>query len=146
MPRKRKPKYTPKQIQMQPGREKDGLSEVTPFYENGKFMCARDPNPKFPKLKKDYGFYVQMPDGRYANIGFQMHRQIRIQKEAKAFVDWLNDFFADFDGSKAQTREMYEMIQDTSFANDFYRGDRRKDESLVRSWVRKILRENKRRR
>ena len=62
MPRKRKPKYAPKQIQMQPGRELDGLSEMTPFYESGIFFCARDPNPKFPKLKKDYAFYVQMPE------------------------------------------------------------------------------------
>jgi len=66
-----------------------------------------------------------MPNGTYANIGFQMHKRIKLQKEAIEFVDWLNDFFGDFDGSKAQTREMYEMIQDTSFANDFYRGSRR---------------------
>ena len=143
MPRKRKPNYTPKQIQMQPGRELDGLSEVIPFYENGKFMCARDPNPKFPKLKKDYAFYVLMPDGKHANIGFQMHRQIRIQKEAKEFVDWLNQNFGDFDPS--MTEDMYEAIQETQWANDFYRGSRRKDESLVRSLVRKILREHNRR-
>ena len=144
MPRKRKPKYTPKQIQMQPGRESDGLSEVTPYYENGKFMCARDPNPRFPKLKKDYGFYVLMPDGKHANIGYQMHRQIRLNKEAKEFVDWLNANFGDFDPS--MTEDMYEAIQDTKWANDFYRGSRRKDESLVRSLVRKILREHNRRR
>ena len=144
MPRKRKPKYTPKQIQMQPGRELDGLSEVTPFYENGKFMCAQDPNPKFPKLKKDYAFYVLMPDGKHANIGFQMHRQIRLQKEAKEFTDWLAQNFGDFDPS--MTEDMYEAIQDTQWANDFYRGSRRKDESLVRSLVRKILREHNRRR
>ena len=144
MPRKRKPKYTPKQIKMQPGREKDGLSEVTPFYENGKFMCARDPDPRYPKLKKDYQFYVLMPDGKHANIGFQMHRQIRLNKEAKEFVDWLAQNFGDFDPS--MTEEMYEAIQETEWANDFYRGYRRKDETLIRSWVRQILRENKRRR
>ena len=143
MPRKRKPTYEPKQIQMQPGRELDGLSEMTPFYESGIFFCARDPNPKFPKLKKDYAFYVQMPDGKYANIGFQMHRQIRIQKEAKEFTDWLAQNFSDFDPS--MTEDMYEAIQDTQWANDFYRGNRRKDESLVRSLVRKILREHNRR-
>ena len=144
MPRKRKPKYTPKQIQMQPGREKDGLSEVTPFYENGKFMCARNPNPRYPKLKKNYLFYVLMPDGKHANIGFQMHRQIRLNKEAKEFVDWLAQNFGNFDPS--MTEEMYEAIQETEWANDFYRGSRRKDETLIRSWVRHILRENKRRR
>ena len=141
MPRKRKPTYTPKQIQMQPGRELDGLSEMIPFYESGNFFCARDPNPKFPKLKKDYGFYVQMPDGKYANIGFQMHRQIRIQKEAKEFTDWLAQNFGDFDPS--MTEDMYEAIQETQWANDFYRGSRRKDESLIRRLVRNILLEQK---
>lgn len=144
MPRKRKPKYTPKQIQMQPGREKDGLSEVTPFYENGKFMCARNPDTRYPKLKKDYQFYVLMPDGKHANIGFQMHRQIRRNKDAKQFVDWLAENFGNFDPS--MTEDMYEAIQETEWANDFYRGSRRKDEALIRSWVRQILRENKRRR
>ena len=141
MPRKRKPAYEPKQIQPAPGRENDYLSEMTPFYENGKFFCVRDPNPKFPKLKKDFNFYVQMPDGRYANIGFQMHRQIRIQKEAKEFTDWLAQNFGDFDPS--MTEDMYEAIQETQWANDFYRGSRRKDESLIRRLVRNILLEQK---
>ena len=58
-------------------------------------------------------------------------------------MDWLAQNFGDFDPS--MTEDMYEAIQDTQWANDFYRGNRRKDESLVRSLVRKILREHNRR-
>ena len=120
MPRK---KYTTKQIRPRPGREEDYRSEETPEYEVGDFFATRHPKRRgMSAIAKDYHFYAKMPQGDYAPLGFQMHRAIRLQKEMKEFVDWLNTNIGSIDGTPEGSRELYELISQSKWANTTYRG------------------------
>ena len=120
MPRKT---YTTKQIRPRPGREQDYRSEETPDYEVGNFFATRHPKRRgMSAIAKDYHFYVKMPQGDYMALGFQMHRAIRLQKEMKEFVNWLDANIGSVDGTPEGSKAVHDMINQSKWANTTYRG------------------------
>ena len=99
----------------------------------------------YGKIAKDYHFYAKMPEGDYAAIGFQMHRAIKLDKEMEQFVDWLDANVGSVDGTPEGSRELYDLISQSKWANTTYRGYTKESlRRVIRNVILETYRANRR--